>query len=252
MPATFVDTETGEIVADTDRAWLEARLDEIDDASQERPTSLALLNGNFRFTPHGMEVVGNPTFDDWMVCGQTLRDIKQGLHFAIGDWLIYGRDRWPDRYAQGMSIFGFSYQTLATDAWVAEKFPISRRRELPHSYHREVAALPAAKQDEVLERAEREEWDRETIRDTVREIRNPEPKTRGRRIETVQLSCDLLYQEWGGKAAVEFSHTDGGNHTYCPGWKSLYRMIRAVRDAGWKCQPLDTYGMIGWAARRKP
>jgi hypothetical protein len=241
----LVDTKTGEVVGQI-QDWTKARLDEIDDAfDDERPDlALALLDGNFRFTSHGLEVIGNPTFDDWLACGHTLRDVKQGLHFAIGDWLIYGRNRWPDRYAQGMAIFGFAYQTLATDVWVAEGFDHSRRRELPHSYHRAVRALPEAKQDE------REKWDRETIRGEVRKIRNPTPQNRARRIKGVQLSCDLLYGEWGGKAAVTFNHTDGGNCTYCPGWKSLYRLVRVIRSMEWRSQPLDTYGMIGWTARK--
>lgn len=248
----LVDTETGEVVGEV-QDWTKTRLDEIDEAfDHERPdTTLALISGNFRFTPHGLEIIGNPTFSDWMACGYSLCDFKQGLHFAIGDWLIYGRNRWPDRYAQGMAIFGFSYQTLSTDVWVAEGFDHSRRRELPHSYHRAVRALPAEKQDEVLDNAEKEKWDRETIRARVREIRNPTPRNRARQTKEVRLSCDLLYGEWGGKAAVEFSHTDGGSRTYCPGWKSLYRLVRVIRSMEWRCQPLDTYGMVGWIARRR-
>jgi len=247
----LVDTETGEVVGEV-QAWLKSRLDEIEGTfdGQRPDMALALMDGNFRFTPHGLKVVGDPTFDDWMACGHTLRDIKQGLHFAIGDWLIYGRNRWPDRYAQGMAIFGFSYQTLSTDVWVAGKFPHSRRRELPHSYHREVSALSAEKQDEVLDKAEAEEWDRETIRAKVREIRNPEPRNRSRRIGQVELSCDLLYDEWSGKVAVEFRHTDGMISIYCPGWKSLCRLVRVIHDKGWSCCPLDCYGKIGWIAKR--
>lgn len=217
---------------------------------QSKEQSLTLVDDKFKFMPHGLEVVGDPTFDDWMACGRSLRDVKQGLHFAIGDWLIYGRDRWPDRYAQGMAIFGFAYQTLSTDVWVAEGFPRSRRRKLPHSYHREVRALPAEKQDEVLDKAEKGKWDRQTIRAKVREIRNPEPRNRARRIREVQMSCDLLYNEWDGKVAIEFTHTDGGSHTYCPGWKSLYRLVRVIRSMEWRCQPLDTYGIVGWIVRK--
>jgi len=248
----LVDTQTGEVVGQV-QDWTKARLDEIADPFEgERPDmTLALLDGNFRFTSRGLEVVGDPTFSNWMACGYSLRNIKQGLHFAIGDWLIYGRNRWPNRYDQGMDIFGFAYQTLSTDVWVAEGFDHSRRRELPHSYHRAVRALPEAKQDEVLDRAEKEKWGRETIREEVKKIRNPTPQNRTRRIKQVQLSCDLLYGEWDGKAAVEFSHTDGQSRTYCPNWKSLYRLVRVIRGMEWRSQPLDTYGMVGWIAKRK-
>jgi hypothetical protein len=250
----LVDTETGEIVGQIqDQEWTKARLDEIADPFEgERPDmTLALLDGNFRFMPRGLKITGDPTFADWMACGHSLKKIKQGLHFAIGDWLIYGQNKWPNRYDQGMAIFGFAYSTLATDKWIAEKIPISRRREVPFGYHRAVGGLEPAQQDEILDKAEKEKWDRETIRGEVRKIRNPTPQNRARRIKEVRVSCDLLYGEWDGKTAVEFNHTDGGSRTYCPGWKILYKLVGVIRSTGWHCEPLDTYGMVGWIARRR-
>lgn len=213
--------------------------------------ALLIRIGKFLFTPKGLIVKGEPTFEEGMKCGYSLRDFKQGLHFAIGDWLIFMEDHWPDLYPQAMSIFGYDYSTLATDKWIAKKIPISRRREVPFGYHRAVGGLEPAQQDEILDKAEREKWDRQTIRAKVREIRNPTPQNRSRRIKEVQVSCDLLYGEWDGKAAIEFGHTDGQSRTYCPGWKSLYRLVRVIRSMEWCSQPLDTYGVIGWIAKRR-
>jgi hypothetical protein len=48
---------------------------------------------------------------------------------------------------------GLNYQYAHDLAWVAGKFELSRRRETPVSFthHREVAALPPADQDRLLD-----------------------------------------------------------------------------------------------------
>ncbi|MEV4020563.1 LmbU family transcriptional regulator [Nonomuraea angiospora] len=63
----------------------------------------------------------------------------------MGDWLVYGAEYFPDRYRIALAKTSLSYKTLRNYAWVARKFPMSRRRDtLSLQHHAEVAALPRA------------------------------------------------------------------------------------------------------------
>lgn len=134
-----IDVETGEIIGDEQ--------------------ALALLDGHFRFTPAGLVVQGDPSFEEWEAVGDRLAYIQRRIHWWIGDWLNYGEGRWGERYAQAIDETKFRYQTLANDKWVAGKVELSRRREnLRFSHHAEVASRPPEEQDRWLDRAEREGW----------------------------------------------------------------------------------------------
>lgn len=100
---------------------------------------------------------GNPTFEQWCDVWKFIQKASGAVHFWIGDALNYGEQKFGEMYTQAMETTGFDYQTLADDKYVASKVPISRRRDqLSFSSHREVAALPPEKQEELLERAEQE------------------------------------------------------------------------------------------------
>ena len=109
--------------------------------------------GLFELMPCGLSITGDPSYDDWIDCGTTLRRIEGAMQFAIGDWLNYGERRWGEKYDQAITATGFDYGTLATYAWVAKQVEFSRRREnLPHSIHRELAPLEPDQQDVWLTR----------------------------------------------------------------------------------------------------
>lgn len=83
----------------------------------------------------------------------------------LGDWLIYGRENFPDRYKTAMRKTALDYQTLRNYAWVAGRFPLSRRRDmLSFQHHATVAALPDADQDLWLDRATYNHWSKAQLR----------------------------------------------------------------------------------------
>src|SRR5579864_5577058 len=82
----------------------------------------------FKITPFGLKVVGNPTYEEWVECGRKLKLSRESIHFWIGDWLLYGEQRWGDKYALGEKLTGFSYQTLANDKSTAAAIPLEKRR----------------------------------------------------------------------------------------------------------------------------
>ncbi|MFD0689948.1 LmbU family transcriptional regulator [Actinomadura fibrosa] len=105
------------------------------------------------------------TIDAWKEIGEELSVLWDSTCWWQGDWLLYGQDRYPDRYQRAVEDSGLDYQTLRNYAWAARRFPPSRRRpKLSLQHHAEVASLPEEDQDLWLDRAEREGWSRNRLR----------------------------------------------------------------------------------------
>ncbi|MFJ3303914.1 LmbU family transcriptional regulator [Streptomyces sp. NPDC086549] len=95
--------------------------------------------------------------------------ISDSSSWWLGDWLVYGQEKFPDRYRQAMKATGLDYKTLRNYAWITRRYPSeSRRAELSFQHHAEVASLPPAERGAWLDRAERENWSRNTLRKQVR------------------------------------------------------------------------------------
>ena len=92
------------------------------------------------------------------IIGCKLQSVSRSVMWWIGDWLRFGDGKWGETSAQAVSMTGRQEQTLLDAQWVASKFVDNsrRREELSWSHHKEVAALPPAEADELLDLAERE------------------------------------------------------------------------------------------------
>src|SRR5436305_1984979 len=88
-----------------------------------------LTISNFILRPNGLEAVGNPTFEDWLKCGDFIKQSARSIHFLLGDWLNYGELKWGEKYKEAIELTGFDYQTLRHDKWIASRVDPSRRRE---------------------------------------------------------------------------------------------------------------------------
>ncbi|MEV8442835.1 LmbU family transcriptional regulator [Actinosynnema sp. NPDC051121] len=132
------------------------------------------VEGRILTTPVGLAFPRDVTFESWEQAGQRISRIASSSAWYLGDWLVYGQDRYTGRYRRAVEAVGLDYQTLRNYAWIARKFEPSRRRPgLPFQHHAEVAALPSAEQDRWLDRAEREGWSRTALRRALRESRDP-------------------------------------------------------------------------------
>lgn len=108
--------------------------------------------------------------DIWKKIGEQIYIVTDANAWWIGDWLNFGRDKYPDRYKQAIEETSLRYQTLRNYAWVAGRFEVSRRRDrLSFQHHVEVAALPEDQQDLWLQRAEQAGWSRTELRSHIRE-----------------------------------------------------------------------------------
>ncbi|MCP2339278.1 LmbU family transcriptional regulator [Actinomadura rupiterrae] len=120
-------------------------------------------------------------FESWLHIGRNLKLITNSSVWWLGDWLVYGEKRFPDRYRLVIQETGLDYQTLRNYAWVARRFPPSRRRDaLSLQHHAEIAALPEAEQERWMDRAEKEKWSTRRLRKELRQAREfPAPESSG-------------------------------------------------------------------------
>lgn len=153
-------------------------------------------------TPVGLAFPRDVTFESWEQAGRRISRIASSSAWYLGDWLVFGQDKYTDRYRRAVEAVGLDYQTLRNYAWIARKFEPSRRRPgLPFQHHAEVAALPPAEQDRWLDRAERESWSRTTLRRALREARDPGSKSYRAVLPRVSAASEAL-DRWRRAAAA--------------------------------------------------
>jgi hypothetical protein len=129
-------------------------------------TRNALTKRTALFLPEDM------TLAEWKRVGENIVVLADSSTWWLGDWLVYGQRRYPDRYRRAIAETALDYQTLRNYAWVAGAFPPARRRaELSFQHHAEVAALPESQQDTWLDRALERRWSRNTLRRELRAAR---------------------------------------------------------------------------------
>nr|WSY54636.1 LmbU family transcriptional regulator [Streptomyces sp. NBC_00886] len=114
----------------------------------------------------------------WKRFGRHLFLISDASCWWLGDWLVYGEDKYPGRYRQAIDETGLNYKTLRNYAWISKRFPVPERHaKLSFQHHAEVASLEPAERGRWLERAAQEGWSRNTLRQHVRQaLSGPDDK----------------------------------------------------------------------------
>ncbi len=127
------------------------------------------LNGLARTMRTSLVLRGDISLDSWKLVGERICVVCESSAWWIGDWLLFGRSKYPDRYRQAIEETSLDYQTLRNYAWVAGRFTVSRRRDrLSFQHHLEVAALPPEEQEVWLDRAQKFAWSRNELRSRLR------------------------------------------------------------------------------------
>jgi len=122
------------------------------------------------------EPEGELSFTEWRDLGRQLGLVARASQWWIGDWINFGAGAYGEKYLEAVAVTGYDVGSLMDMAYVASRFEISRRREnLSWSHHQELASLPPADQDELLDLAEREHWSRKRLRGELRKAREQEP-----------------------------------------------------------------------------
>jgi hypothetical protein len=148
-------------------------------------------------------------YDEWERAGRQLADVLDSSSWWLGDWLVYGKDHYTDRYQRGIRAVGLSYQTLRNYAWVSRRFDLTRRRPaLSFQHHAELASMPVEEQDLWLDRAEQRQWTTKQLRGALRAARRSEqqpctPTEPSRRLE-VPGSRLLWWHKAAEQLGVDF------------------------------------------------
>ncbi|WP_219933647.1 LmbU family transcriptional regulator [Streptomyces sp. NWU339] len=123
-------------------------------------------------TKVGLQMPTGMAYDEWERAGRQLADVLDSSSWWLGDWLVYGKDHYTDRYQRGIRAAGLSYQTLRNYAWVSRRFDLARRRPaLSFQHHAELASMPVEEQDLWLDRAEQGQWTTKQLRGAIRAAR---------------------------------------------------------------------------------
>lgn len=114
------------------------------------------LGKYFRVSEKGLEIVGQPSFDQCEALWETLVTVHQTIQIAIGDAMKYFRERWGVRADQIISArTGWSLSTLHVYENTAKSIAPENRRfdALSYSHHQAVVALPPREQKRWLDKA---------------------------------------------------------------------------------------------------
>lgn len=93
------------------------------------------------FTPTGLNLPPNMTFDDWLSLAPKLRIIRDASLWWWGDYINYGEHNYHNKYTQALEESDYSYSTLSGATWVCKRIePCRRRQSISYSFHQEIAA----------------------------------------------------------------------------------------------------------------
>jgi hypothetical protein len=149
--------------------------------------------------------------NEWASAGRRIGVVGRCVQWLLGDWIVYGNEKFGERYARASKITGYDPQTLMNMVYVASRFPTSRRREnLSWSHHEALAALEPDEQEDWLDQAAVHRWSVSDLRTMLRlsrkrslaeqgEEAGEEPATAGGPAEMPTLKCPRC----GNEIAIE-------------------------------------------------
>lgn len=166
-------------------------------------------------TPTMLALPEHLSFEEWEDVGRTLGRIDSGKRWWVGDWLNYGEKKYGQTYSQGMEATGLSYDSVSNCAWMARKFPITRRREhLSWSHHEVVSKFEPDVADALLDLAGLHGWDRKELREYVESLKNKDSEPTGATVTmmtetatTIERTTVQVIQPMSESSEVEQSYS---------------------------------------------
>lgn len=169
-----VAAETGEIVG------------------QAEGQSLALMDGNFRFLPTGLIVVGEPTFEDCSKAARYIHFVGKMAPIWLGDLLNWMECKWGEGYAQVLDSTGFAYQTVANAKSVMGRVPHEvRQDDLTFTHYSQIAGCERPQQERLLQQAKDDELNTSEFKRVVR--REKRQARLGKLPQTVKMEANLVF-----------------------------------------------------------
>ncbi|HPA19503.1 MAG TPA: hypothetical protein PLU30_17280 [Verrucomicrobiae bacterium] len=144
------------------------------------------VEGKVSASPLGLQIRGELSFAEWKRLAPKIGQALRSCAFVVGDWLVYGEERFGDQpllpgidpgpsrtvsreqYDAAHAATGIDEAVLANYAYVARNVPRSMRREsLSWEHHRAVAKLEEPEQGRWLEQAEKAELTSRRLRASI-------------------------------------------------------------------------------------
>jgi hypothetical protein len=167
--------------------------------------------GKIKLYQNGLIFDPKISFAEWESKGKefthVIRIMTEHIRWWLGDWIIFGEDKFKDKYSQALEAEMYSVGTLRNIVWVCRNVPLEvRNANLSFDHHYEVAKLVTAKQKSMLAQADANKWTVKQLRCAVRGDPIPEsgrcvPGTLPDRLEDVVANV-LSLQIQGGFATV--------------------------------------------------
>lgn len=132
-------------------------------------------SGAFSVTAKGLKVTGQPEVQEWAAIGARLGNVRSGVQWAIGDWLLYGDQRGYDegQYETAAEATGLKRGTLMNLKSIAKAFPKAKRNmDLPWSHYALVAGFEESEREDLLRRAKREGLSYDELRGITQDLRH--------------------------------------------------------------------------------
>lgn len=178
----------------------------------ELPKQRDATSAKVSMVPMGLRISQELSFEDWEHVGKQLSRIVDSSSWWLGDWLVFGKKYYSDRYQRAIRGAGLSYQTLRNYAWVARRFDINRRRErLTFQHHAEVASLPTELQESLLDGAEQHNWTTKQLRKEIQIFQNA-ADANGQASDSAHSQLELpnsrvfVWRRAADALGVEFGH----------------------------------------------
>lgn len=193
-----------------------------------------LQTTGFHMTRNGLEVTGEPTFEQWLNQWNSLIGIHRAVQWAIADMILYAEKKaaWGEMYAQALDATQLDYKYLVNIVSVARAYERPRRRDdLSFSHHERVKVFPPDIQDRALQVAADQKLGRDETRvlaqkfyeETYGVVPEPEP-------ESVVLIDNDPYEPQGGIIylnVVQYMAEDRGKDVHY-----YVTLVREVRPKG--------------------
>lgn len=107
----------------------------------------------------------NLAFEDWLAQGRALASTKRHLDFLVGDWILFGREHFPEQLDLALADVSDDPRNLKRIEKTARAFPPSQRcASLSFEHHAHVADLPTQEALPLLREAEREKLPAKKLR----------------------------------------------------------------------------------------
>ena len=179
----------------------------------------------------GLQVHDHLSFEEWSSLAPMLNEAARGVAFVIGDWLLYGKNRFgaendearnsaarvrTEDYEAAVALTGLDRATLHNYAWVARRTPSSLRNELlSWEHHRVVAKLPEPDQKRWLRIA-------------------AENQENGRPVSTRRLRRSISAGRLLETDEVNLPENDRGIDNHIPFVNRLVAWWARMREKGWQ------------------